>query len=143
MKLLTNWTTKRIRKGAKMFGGMNALVLTTVGRKNSARRSTPVGYFPDQDGGWLMVASAAGAPKNPAWYHNIAAHPDTVYIETGGRNVAVVAEQLHGAERDRAWKQITTAAGRFAQYQQKADRLLPIIRLTPRTPDWGEKETRP
>jgi deazaflavin-dependent oxidoreductase (nitroreductase family) len=56
------------------------------------------------------VASAAGAPKNPAWYYNIAAHPDKVQIETGGRKLAVTAEQLRGAERDEAWRQITTAA---------------------------------
>jgi deazaflavin-dependent oxidoreductase (nitroreductase family) len=78
------------------------------------------------------VASAAGAPKNPAWYYNIAAHPDKVHIETAGRKVAVTAEQLHGAARDEAWKQITTSAKRFAQYQQKTDRELPVIRLTPR-----------
>jgi deazaflavin-dependent oxidoreductase (nitroreductase family) len=77
------------------------------------------------------VASAAGAPKNPAWYYNIAAHPDKVHIETTGRKVAVTAEQLHGAARDEAWKQITTSAKRFAQYQQKTDRELPVIRLTP------------
>jgi hypothetical protein len=48
------------------------------------------------------VASAAGAARNPAWYHNLAAHPDQVWIETAGRKAAVTAEQLHGAERDEA-----------------------------------------
>jgi hypothetical protein len=45
----------------------------------------------------------------------------------------VTAEQLHGTERAAAWQQITTAAPRFAQYQQKTDRELPIIRLVPRS----------
>ena len=45
----------------------------------------------------------------------------------------VTAEQLHGAERAQAWQQILTAAPRFAKYQQKTDRELPIIRLTPRS----------
>ena len=44
----------------------------------------------------------------------------------------MVAEQLHGAERAEAWQQITTSAPRFARYQQKTDRELPIIRLVPR-----------
>jgi hypothetical protein len=44
-----------------------------------------------------------------------------------------VVQQLHGAERDLAWNQITSAAPRFAQYQHKTDRELPIIRLIPRT----------
>jgi len=47
--------------------------------------------------------------------------------------VAVTAEQLHGPERDQAWQQITTAAPRFAQYQVKTDRELPIIHLVPRS----------
>jgi hypothetical protein len=48
------------------------------------------------------VASAAGAARNPAWYYNLAAHPDKVWIETAGRKATVTAEQLHGAERDQA-----------------------------------------
>jgi deazaflavin-dependent oxidoreductase (nitroreductase family) len=78
------------------------------------------------------VASAAGAARNPAWYHNLATHPDQVWIELLGRKVAVTAEQLHGAERDQAWRQITAAAPRFAAYQEATDRELPIIRLVPR-----------
>jgi deazaflavin-dependent oxidoreductase (nitroreductase family) len=133
MRWMNKWASSRIRKSGKFMGGMNALVLTTVGRKSGAERSTPVGWFPGNDGSWLIVASAAGAPKNPAWYYNIAAHPAHVQIETGGRKMAVTAEQLHGAERDEAWRQITSAAPRFAQYQQKTDRELPIIRLVPRS----------
>ena len=79
------------------------------------------------------MASAAGAARNPAWYHNLAAHPDQVWIELPGREVVVTAEQLHGAERDEAWRQITAAVPRFAAYQQATDRELPIIRLVPRS----------
>jgi hypothetical protein len=50
-----------------------------------------------------------------------------------GRKIAVTAEQLHGAEREEAWQQITTAVPRFAKYQQKTDRELPVIRLVPRS----------
>jgi len=67
------------------------------------------------------------------WYYNIAAHPDQVQIEVAGRKVAVVAEQLHGTERAEAWQQISASAPRFAGYQQKTDRELPIIRLVPRS----------
>jgi deazaflavin-dependent oxidoreductase (nitroreductase family) len=63
----------------------------------------------------------------------MAAHPDEVTVEMEGRTIAVTAEQLHGAERDKAWQQITTAAPRFAQYEQKTDRVLPVIRLVPRS----------
>jgi deazaflavin-dependent oxidoreductase (nitroreductase family) len=120
------------RKGGGTFMGMNALVLTTVGRKSGQQRTTPVAWFPGQDGSWLIVASAGGAAGNPAWYYNIAAHPDQVQLEVEGRTVPVVARQLHDAERDQAWKQITASTPRFAQYQLKTDRELPLIQLTPR-----------
>jgi deazaflavin-dependent oxidoreductase (nitroreductase family) len=129
------WWTKRamnrIRRKGKMVG-LNALVLTTIGRRSGAVRTTPLGWFPGEDGGWLIVAAANGGARNPAWYYNIAAHPDKVQIETPGRKVPVIAEQLHGTEREEAWRQITAAAPRFAKYQKKTDRELPIIRLTPR-----------
>jgi deazaflavin-dependent oxidoreductase (nitroreductase family) len=121
------------RKGGGSFHGFNTLVLTTVGRKTGAERTNPVGWFPGKDGSWLIVASANGAAGNPAWYYNVAAHPDQVQIEVEGRKVAVVAEQLHGTERAEAWQQIAAAAPRFAGYQQKTDRELPIIRLAPRS----------
>ena len=108
------------------------LVLTTVGRKSGAERANPLRGFPGPDGSWLVVASAGGAAGNPGWYYNLGAHPDQVKVETGGRAVPVVAEQLHGAERDEAWQRITAAAAQFANYQTKTDRELPIIRLTPK-----------
>jgi hypothetical protein len=49
-----------------------------------------------------------------------------------GRRESVVAEQLHGAQREAAWRRITAASQRFADYQSKTDRELPVIRLTPR-----------
>ena len=128
-----NLMAGRVRKGRAKFLGFPALVLTTVGAKSGVERTTPVGWFPGPDGSWLIVASAAGAKGNPAWYYNLAAHPDRVQIEIDGRKVPVTAEQLHGAEREQAWQQIVTAVPRFAQYQVKTDRELPIIRLTPRS----------
>jgi deazaflavin-dependent oxidoreductase (nitroreductase family) len=107
---IVRWWTKRamdrIRRKGKMMG-LNALVLTTIGRRSGAERTTPLGWFPGNDGSWLIVAAANGGARNPAWYYNIAAHPDKVQIETPGRKVAVIAEQLHGTEREEAWRQIS------------------------------------
>ena len=121
---------RRIRKGGRAMG-FDALVLTTVGRRSGAERQSPVGWFPGSGGSYLIVASAGGAAKNPAWYHNLAAHPDRVAIETRGRRTAVTARELHGPEREEAWQAIVAASPRFGQYQEKTDRLLPVIRLTP------------
>ncbi|WP_152366023.1 nitroreductase/quinone reductase family protein [Microlunatus speluncae] len=133
---LLGWVNRRVvnrirRKGGG-FLGLQTLVLVTVGRKSGAERMTPVGWFPGPDDSWLIVASAAGAPNNPAWYYNLAARPGQVQIELGGGRIPVTADQLAGAERDRAWLEITTAVPRFAQYQEQTDRDLPVIRLTRR-----------
>jgi len=120
------------RRNGWKFLGMDVLFLTTTGRKSGVERTTAVAWFPGGDGTWLIVASAAGAAQNPAWYYNIAAHPGRVQIELAGRKTAVTAEQLTGTAREQAWQQITAAQPRYAKYQQKTDRQLPVIRLVPR-----------
>jgi deazaflavin-dependent oxidoreductase (nitroreductase family) len=90
--LMLRWMNKmaarRDRRTGRMTGlALNALILTTVGAKSGAERTTPVGWFHGPDGSWLIVASAAGAARNPAWYHNIAGHPGQVKIELNGRTI--------------------------------------------------------
>jgi deazaflavin-dependent oxidoreductase (nitroreductase family) len=132
LRLINNNAANRFRRTGKMLG-FNGLILTTVGARSGAERSSPVGWWPGPDGSWLIVAAANGAARNPAWYANIAAHPDNVQIEVTGRKIGVTAQQLHGAERAQAWQQIAAATPRFAQYQRKTDRELPVIRLEPRS----------
>jgi deazaflavin-dependent oxidoreductase (nitroreductase family) len=133
MNWVNNQAIKRIRrKGALM--GRHLLVLNTVGKKTGAQRATPVGWFRGEDGTWLIVASAAGGARNPAWFYNIAGNPDKVSIDVDRSNIPVVPEQLHGVERDRAWASITSTSPRFTQYETKTDRLIPVIRLTRRDP---------
>ena len=114
---------------AEVAGLGRARAAETRGRKSGEERKSPVGWFPGQDGSWLIVAAAAGAPRNPAWYYNLAANPDRVSVQIPGGTVAVTAEQLHGAEREKAWNQIVAASAQFAKYQEKTDRELPVIRL--------------
>ena len=127
--------SKRIRRKGGKFRGMDVLFLTTVGAKTGERRETPVAWFPDGDQAWLIVASLGGSARNPGWYHNLAAHPDQVWIEIGDRTLRVVPEQLEGNRRDEGWQRIITAQHRYANYQEKTDRVLPVIRLAPADPD--------
>ena len=133
MKFVNNQMIKRARRssasGGKMMG-MDTLVLTTVGAKTGQKRQTLLGSFPDGDKAWLVVASAGGALANPAWYHNLAAHPDEAQVEVGGKTVNVTAAQLPGPERDAAWQRITAAQPRYLGYEKKTDRVIPVIRLT-------------
>jgi deazaflavin-dependent oxidoreductase (nitroreductase family) len=132
MSWINNWNISRIRRKSGKIMGMDALVLTTVGRKTGQLRHNPVAYFADGQNSWLIVASANGAANNPAWYYNLAAHPDKVYIEVAGRRISVGAEQLRDTAREQAWSQIIHASERFAKYEQQTDRQLPVIRLRAR-----------
>jgi deazaflavin-dependent oxidoreductase (nitroreductase family) len=127
---MNNLMMNRARKHNVQMAGMRMLALTTIGKKSGEPRSTPLAWFPGENGTWLIAASAGGAPRNPAWYYNIAANPDRVTIELGGEKIAVTAEQLHGEERARAWVEITRTASNFASYETKTDREIPVIRLT-------------
>ena len=118
------------RRSGDKFQGQDLLYLTTVGAKTGQKRHTAVARFPDGEDAWLVVASAAGSAHHPAWYHNIAAHPDQVWAEFGGRQLRVDPAQLDGDARAQAWQQITQAQPRYARYQEKTDRVLPVIRLS-------------
>ena len=133
VKFMNNQMIRRFRRSAASAGevtGMGRLVLITVGAKSGQRRQALLGTLPDGEGAWLIVASAGGQMKNPAWYHNLAAHPDQAQVEVGGKTVNVTATQLAGEERDAAWRRLTDALPRYAGYQKKTDRVLPVIRLT-------------
>ena len=132
MNWINAWNMRRIRGKAPKVMGFPSLVLSTVGAKSGAPRHTPVAYFPDGSDSWLICASAAGAAKNPDWYYNLRAHPDKVQIQFDGRTIAVIPEQLSGHAREQAWRHITSNAKRFAGYEQKTDRELPVIRLRAR-----------
>lgn len=130
---VSKWMGRRMhnqhrRKGYK-FMGMDVLFLTTIGRKTGERRETALSWFADGQDAWIIVASVGGGESNPAWYYNIAAHPDQVSIELPQRRLRVTPEQLEGTRRQEAWKRIVQTQPRYAKYQEKTDRLLPVIRL--------------
>jgi deazaflavin-dependent oxidoreductase (nitroreductase family) len=132
MKAMNALMLRRFRrKGRGSAAGLDLLVLTTVGARSGQRRETVLGSFPDGEGGWLIAASFGGAVANPAWYHNLVAHPDQVQLQVDGRAFPATVTQLSGDERDAAWRRITTAQPRYAGYERATDRAIPVLRLTP------------
>ena len=101
---INGFVARRLRKEevARTTQGFDfdLLLLGTTGRKSGLERTTPLGWVPDGNGGWLIAASANGAPGLPAWYHNLSAAPDRAGIEIKGATTLVSADQLHGAERE-------------------------------------------
>jgi deazaflavin-dependent oxidoreductase (nitroreductase family) len=76
----------------------------------------------------VVFGSKAGAPTNPAWYHNLVAHPD-VTIEVDGETRPVRARVTQGAERDELFARQKQAMPGFADYEAKTDRVIPVIVL--------------
>jgi deazaflavin-dependent oxidoreductase (nitroreductase family) len=111
-------------------GNSPLLLVHHRGARSGAERVNPVAYLED-NGRYAIFASKAGAPNNPAWYHNLRAHPETT-IEVGGDTVAVTAHEVTGEERDRLFAAQVQHSPQFAEYQQKTDRLIPVLVLTPR-----------
>ena len=130
MGVLTWFMRTSHRLGSKRMDGMPVILLTTKGARSGEPRTTPVMSFPEGDTAWLVVASFGGSAAHPAWFINLARHPEDVWIETGGRRVKVTPTSLAGEDRARAWERITGASARFAGYQQKTDREIPVVRLT-------------
>src|ERR1700712_2516793 len=112
--------------------GSSLLLVHSIGVKSGIERVSPVMSIAQPDGSWLIAASKAGAPENPAWYGNLKAQPD-VTVETPAGTVEVTAHELTDDEYEAGWSQFTTRAPGFADYQVKAGaRRIPVIKLTPR-----------
>ncbi|MGW2563131.1 nitroreductase/quinone reductase family protein [Streptomyces sp. NPDC001514] len=110
------------------FEGGRLLLLTTTGARTGARHTTPVGYLPDGGERVLVIASAGGAPRHPDWFHNLVAHP-RVTVEAGVFTYEAEAVVLEGAERDRAFARAVEADPGWAEYQARAERVIPVVAL--------------
>jgi deazaflavin-dependent oxidoreductase (nitroreductase family) len=117
------------RGGARTQGGIEGLLLRTVGAKSGKPRNAILGYFPEGDDAWLVVASAAGASWHPSWLYNLAAHPDASVEFSDGRKVDVRAETLEGADLAAAWERLERDGPEYVKYLDKTDREIPILRL--------------
>jgi deazaflavin-dependent oxidoreductase (nitroreductase family) len=118
------------RLGSQRMDDQPVILLTTRGARSRELRTTPVLSFPESESAWLIVASFGGSASHPAWYLNMARHPDDTWIEIDGRRVKVTPHSLTGEERERAWEHITAKSHRFVGYQEKTDREIPVVRLT-------------
>ena len=105
------------------------LLLTTTGARSGSAHTTPMMFHRDGDGRLLVIASNAGAVRDPDWYRNLVAHP-SVRVEIGEQDYAATATPLSGSDRQRAWAEITAAYPFFADHAVKAGRDIPVVALT-------------
>jgi deazaflavin-dependent oxidoreductase (nitroreductase family) len=128
-RLIEDLRTHGGRATSGPFKGRNVLILTTVGAKSGQTREHPLAYTRDGDH-YVIVASKGGAPTNPAWFHNLVAHPDTM-IEVLGERIRVHAHVVSGDEYERLYKSHADQLPTFWEYRRKTSRQIPVIVLEP------------
>lgn len=111
------------------LGGDEICLVTMKGARTGRQRTIPLMYVPDGDS-VLLVASQGGAPRHPAWYANLVAHPE-ITVEQGGRVRALRARQVGAEEKARLWPICVAHYAPYQAYQQRTDRDIPVFRCEP------------
>jgi deazaflavin-dependent oxidoreductase (nitroreductase family) len=101
------------------------LLLTTTGSRTGRRTTVPLGFAVDDDGRVFVVASKAGAPRHPAWFHNLRANA-SVTVELGEGSFPAQAVVTTGEERDRLYRRVV---GEDNEYEKNTDRVFPVVVL--------------
>lgn len=116
--------------GHRFPGAPPSLLLDHVGAKSGTKRTSPLTYLRDGDN-LVLVASKGGHPRNPAWYHNLRAHPDTT-VQVGSKRREVHARVAGPEERARLWPKVVENYSGYAGYQERTEREIPLVILEPR-----------
>lgn len=112
--------------GAKMRG-LPGILLTTTGARSGQPRVVHLPYIPDGDD-MIVVASFAGGPRNPAWYHNLVAHP-VVTVQYKRDVFEADARRIEGDELAAAWDLVGRLGPWYVGYQEGTERDIPLVRL--------------
>ena len=118
--------------GQRFPGLPPILLLDHVGARSGTRRTSPLAYVSDGDD-VILVASKGGYPRNPAWFHNLMANPDT-QVQVGSSRRQVHARVADPGERKRLWPEVVKAYRGYDDYQRRTDREIPLVILEPRQP---------
>lgn len=126
--VLLRLTGGRFSLGSMM--GTPAILLTTLGAKTGERRTVPLIYLRDGDA-VVVIASATGIRRHPAWYHNLKKNPQ-VEVFGNGLKGQYQAREAEGDERERLWQRALQMYAGYAVYQQRAEnRRIPVVVLEP------------
>ena len=107
--------------------GLPIVVITTRGNKTGKLRKTPLMRV-EHDGEYLLVGSQGGAPTHPVWVYNLRADPEAITLQDGPEPFdARVRELPEGEERTEWWDRAVEAYPPYAEYQERAGRLIPVF----------------
>ena len=97
------WSHAALNTGVGTDFRTNGVLPRCTGAKSGKSCDIPLLATPF-DGSWVLIAPATGVEKNPAWYHNLKAHTRCSLVVPGRGEVACLAREAQGAERERAWQ---------------------------------------
>lgn len=112
-----------------LWNGVTTLLLTVTGRTSGEPRTSPLIFARDGDD-YLVVASVGGGPAHPQWYLNLLADPHAE-IQVKGERIPVVARTSTAKERSRLWEIVADQWPNYDQYQERTERVIPVVVLTP------------
>ena len=125
-RIITEFRANQGKVGGQ-FAGAPLLLLTTTGAKSGRAITKPLVYTKDGNR-IVLIASFAGAPKNPAWFVNLVANP-VATIELGSERFQARATVTSGEERQRLYKNQAAQMAIFDDYQKKTTRQIPVVVL--------------
>jgi deazaflavin-dependent oxidoreductase (nitroreductase family) len=109
--------------------GWPIMQLTHTGARSGRRRRTALLYATDGER-IVLVASKAGATRNPAWYHNLKANPRCTVLARK-RSGSYEARETEGSERERMWAIANDLYAGYTAYQGRTERRIPVLVLEP------------
>lgn len=116
--------------GHRVPFGPSMLLLDHVGARSGVKRTAPLVYVEDGED-VVLVASKGGHPRNPAWFHNLLANPETT-IQIGSERRRVRARIADPEERERLWPKAVEVWPGYEGYQERTERKIPLVVLEPR-----------
>ncbi len=110
--------------------GLPVVIVTYRGNKTGEIRKTPLMRVKDGDK-FILVGSQGGAPKHPAWVHNLRANPNIELRDETTVRTMRVREVEDAAERARLWTLAVAAYPPYAEYQVRTKRQIPVFVAAP------------
>ena len=123
------WNASGGRLGRRAIG-MPVVEVVTIGRRSGEERQILITYVEDA-GRPAIVGTNAGRDADPAWAHNLRAHPE-VTARWDGRWHEVEAVELEGDAWRQVWNAAVAANPGYVDYAADLRRHIPIFRLEPR-----------
>jgi deazaflavin-dependent oxidoreductase (nitroreductase family) len=131
LQVITRTMVFAYRRTGGLIGGnlrgLPGILMTTTGRRSGEPRTVHLPYIPDGDD-LIIVASFAGGPRNPAWYHNLTSHPE-VLVQFRRDVFPATATRITGSDLEPMWRLVVEFGPWYADYRSATDRDIPLVRL--------------